>query len=396
MVGTFVHCKILCFTPYKPRSNFISHAHAGTKKTSAKRGSNGKQAKDSKKPRKAPEANDHDATIDAASQDKVGSGRQAAQNLTFQEKLVRLDHKDDKLVIKEEIKCKTEKEALLETEAAMPSIKVRRLNDFAITDGKGNHEPIENLQFSAAHDISTSNGSTIASDLYISGVIFPAEGTINKAMGRRVEKIGPLTSFSIDVSSGTSAIVQLTTIAATYSLLRPATSYKKHFSNLSGQAEIFYEIHQALDSHGGGSAFATLEEVIARLARSKATKGFATPREGLLLNGKFVLNQLARLDEKSGGKAVKFAETEFFKALSKAVQEYKYVGAQGYSLVGNSGIVIRDVESIESGKALEKKANGGIKGEDAEMVDADEEFARQLQAKMDAEARGRYVVSFVV
>jgi hypothetical protein len=49
---------------------------------------------------------------------------------------------------------------------------------------------------------------------------------------------------------------------------------------------------QAIDPELGGSAAASLDAVVAKLARAKAGKGYASAREALLLNGRFVLAQV--------------------------------------------------------------------------------------------------------
>jgi hypothetical protein len=51
---------------------------------------------------------------------------------------------------------------------------------------------------------------------------------------------------------------------------------------------------QAIDPELGGSATASLDTVVAKLARAKAGKGYASAREALLLNGRFVLAQVGR------------------------------------------------------------------------------------------------------
>ena len=70
------------------------------------------------------------------------------QNLDFQDKQVRINNKNDRLEVKDVAKCGSEMDALLETEAAMPSVKSRRVGDFTIADQSGVPEPIEALQFS--------------------------------------------------------------------------------------------------------------------------------------------------------------------------------------------------------------------------------------------------------
>ena len=271
-------------------------------------------------------------------------------------------------------------DALLETEAAMPSVKSRRVGDFTIADQSGVPEPIEALQFSQK-------------ELFLSAVVYPAQGPTNKITGRRVERLGPIRSFSLDCS-GKSVAVTLHSDAAAYITLRPAASYKKIYANLAGQADIAFEVVQALLPQHKGNLDSTLEEVVARLARTKAVKGFSTPREGLLLNGTFVLAQLAKVATPGNGSgkgaASVLGETPFAKSLAEALKDFKYFGAQG-AVGANTGIVIRDPKekaATEKAAAAEQKANSSDAVADAQMA-ADEEFARQMQGKMDAEARGR-------
>lgn len=283
--------------------------------------------------------------------------------------------------IKDVAKCDSEIDALLETTAGMPSVKTRRVGDFIVVDEAGVPEPIEALQFSQK-------------ELFLSGVIYPAQGPTNKTTGRRVERLGPLRSFSLDCS-GKTAAVALHTEAAGYVTLRPAATYKKIFANLAGQADIAHEVVQALLPQHGGNLDSTLEEILARLARTKCVKGFSTPREGLLLNGNFVLAQLAKVATPASGAgkhaASVLGETPFAKSLAEAVKDFKYVGAQG-SVGANKGIVIRDpkekaaAEAEAAKQAATQQSSDGVS--DAQMA-ADEDFARQLQAKMDVEARGR-------
>ena len=70
------------------------------------------------------------------------------------------------------------------------------------------------------------------------------------------------------------------------------------------------QVHLALSPQLGGSAFASLEEVVARLARAKVCAAYPTAREGLLVNARFLLGQLEKLDLASGHKALKFLETK--------------------------------------------------------------------------------------
>ena len=121
--------------------------------------------------------------------------------------------------------------------------------------------------------------------------------------------------------------------------------------------------------------------MLARIARAKAAaKSYASAREGLLLNAGFVAAQFEALDAASGHKAaVKFGETAFAASLAKEAGEFRYVGAA--QRAGGGVVIAADPKA--KGKA------GAAGGEGPVPMDADEEFARQLQAKMDAEARQR-------
>lgn len=315
-----------------------------------------------KKPRKQ--------AVKAASEPIVGSGRQAAQNLNFQEKSVRMHSKNDRLAIKEEARCDSELSALVDTDAGMPSVKVRRLGDFTITNANDQMEPIENVSFGDK-------------GVFISGMIYPREGPVTKDTGRRLEKFGPLRSFSVDLN-GKTASITLHTDMASYVAMKPSSLYKRILENLSGQADVLFEVFCALSPSKGGSINATFEEVIAHLARSKAVRGYSTPREGLLVNGKFIMAQLKHLDQSRPSHSMPlYSETPFAKSLSEALSSFKYVGSQALQ-AQQGGISIKDSRSRRS-------SDRGVSEADAQMA-ADEDLARRLQAKMDAQALTRQVI----
>jgi hypothetical protein len=81
----------------------------------------------------------------------------------------------------------------------------------------------------------------------------------------------------------------------------------------------------------GGNAAATFDEVVSRLARVKAVyKGYGSAREAVLLNGRFILQQLAAADDarrgvtassKDKGKSAAGAsEWAFYKGLEAEVR----------------------------------------------------------------------------
>ena len=59
------------------------------------------------------------------------------------------------------------------------------------------------------------------------------------------------------------------TAAAQYMISRPASSYRKLFAHLTEQADIAVEVQRALLPSLGGTASASFDEVIARMARAK-------------------------------------------------------------------------------------------------------------------------------
>ena len=72
------------------------------------------------------------------------------------------------------------------------------------------------------------------------------------------------------------------------------------------------------------------------------------------------------------------------------LKDYKYVGPQQANQSGG-GIVIRDgpSDAAAAKPSTEGKGKAGADEPEDKQMEADEDFARQLQARMDAEARGR-------
>jgi hypothetical protein len=75
------------------------------------------------------------------------------------------------------------------------------------------------------------------------GVVYPLEGEASKDTGRRVQRIGPLGSWSLDLSGKAPALV-LATPSARYTVLRPAAAYKRLHSHLEEQAGIAFEVRE--------------------------------------------------------------------------------------------------------------------------------------------------------
>ena len=63
--------------------------------------------------------------------------------------------------------------------------------------------------------------------------------------------------------------IRVKTAAAQYMISRPASSYRKLFAHLTEQADIAVEVQRALLPSLGGSAGASFDGVIARMAPRK-------------------------------------------------------------------------------------------------------------------------------
>ena len=308
---------------------------------------------------------------------KVGSGRLAAQGISFKESGVDKTDRADLLEVKEEDSVADETAALEATSVGSTGGTSRRLSDFSVIDMTDDPQPLQTLHLAKG-------------PLFLTGIVYPLHGTVNKENGKRVEgKFGPIKGFKLDLT-GSEANILLFTDICDYICMRPSSVYKKLFMHLSEQADMTYEVYQALNPSSGGSLGASFEEVVARLARSKIVKSYAGPREGLLLCGKFVLAQLLQLDEASSTPDITFADSLFATTLHSELENYKYISAVQRA---NAGIHIKsDDGQVEQPAVLSKpsdpkgkgKANS-LPGVQELLADADEDLARQIQAKFDQE-----------
>ena len=294
---------------------------------------------------------------------KTGSGRRAAQNHDFDEsKMFTKNEFVDKMVVKKEKECFKEEDALVETkDGAAVEVERRRIHDFSVVDSNGNGEPLESLAF-----VPQGNNK----GLFLCGVVYPMSGALRKSVGRRMVKpFGPVTGYSVDLLRGD---IIMKTSQAEYVASKPTASYKKWFENLSGQAAIASEVYQAIQQN---MQSVRMENVIAHLARCKVTKAFSSPREGLLINGAFILDQLVHTDPD-------IQSSPFFQELSKETSSYVY---KSRHTTDNGISIVLDGRDTTS--------SGGVMPDSQEA--ADQQFAMQLQAKMDKEAMaGRgYTVS---
>eukprot|EP00879_Flechtneria_rotunda_P032023 GHRR01035170.1.p1 GENE.GHRR01035170.1~~GHRR01035170.1.p1 ORF type:complete len:411 (+),score=190.01 GHRR01035170.1:418-1650(+) len=316
----------------------------------------------------------------------IGSGRRAAQGKQYQEKDQFRTSKSDRVMQESEKKVGTEAKALQETAKATAGSK-RRLLQFSTVDDKGDLQPLDRMEL-------------LQGALRLTGAIYPGEGPMNKAEGRLLAKpFGPITSWHVQyISSGPTAVA--CTAEGSYLLSKPATSYKKMCAALEEQMNLTWHVLQALDASFGGSPSASLDAVVAKLARAKAAKGYSSAREALLLNGRFVLAQIAAHETRKAGPAAAAAGD---KSKGKAAAELTSgpfcselqaelaKGSVQVGIVSANAITIREVSahaaagSSAPAAAADAGSSGSQAGDENALMAADEDMARRLQAKMDAE-----------
>ncbi|KAI8469978.1 MAG: hypothetical protein J3K34DRAFT_268835 [Monoraphidium minutum] len=302
----------------------------------------------------------------------VGSGRRVAQGVQYKDGESARARKADMIVAEEEPEAESEADGIRETQGERPS-STRRLLHFTITDKAGIVQPLERLGLANQQ-------------LFATGAIYPEEGEVKKPAGRSVASFGPIKSWTLTPPSGaaTGPVIRVTTQLGCYVLSRPLPAYKKVWTELSAQATLTAEVMLAVDPAVGGNAAATFDEVVSRLARQKAIyKGYASVREALLLNGRFVLQTLEAADAqrrgvaagaKDKGKGAAGAtEWAFYKGLEAELA--KGPVAVGTLMTAGGGIKISDGNDAAAPAAPANDA-----------MAADEEMARRLQAQMDAQA----------
>lgn len=141
--------------------------------------------------------------------------------------------------------------------------------------------------------------------------MYPADGKIAKDKGRRVQKIGPVTAWSINFAAQAPEVhtsgplhllftlflrasspattqmqtvravvcpvqVRVTTAKGVYTLGKAAASYRAIFEHLSEAAAVTLHSYVALTASTGGNSQASLSEVVAKLARAKVGWGLGS------------------------------------------------------------------------------------------------------------------------
>eukprot|EP01024_Parvocaulis_polyphysoides_P013492 TRINITY_DN15273_c0_g1_i2.p2 TRINITY_DN15273_c0_g1~~TRINITY_DN15273_c0_g1_i2.p2 ORF type:complete len:363 (+),score=49.70 TRINITY_DN15273_c0_g1_i2:80-1168(+) len=159
--------------------------------------------------------------------------------------------------IKEEQTAQTEAEAL---EVTKSDVFRRRLFNLSVEDHQGNSQPVQRFDLRKDKE----------EQWFIKGSIAcgDTKGDNKNQTCMVKEKFGPIESWKVDYTKSTPEIV-LQTRLAEYSCQKAESQYRKDFSFLKEQVDLAAAVYRMLDSRSGGSLDVTLEQAVAKIARTK-------------------------------------------------------------------------------------------------------------------------------
>lgn len=280
--------------------------------------------------------------------------KRTATGMDYKEKKLRLDKEQSINEAKRDRTTAQEDVAILLTVDAKDSDESppkRRLTDFIVHDDQGKSQGIEMVD---------------VIDLYISGYIYPKNGSLDKSEGVRCEGFGRVESWSITGYEDGFPIVWLTTDAAEYICVKPAGPYKKFFTILHEKAMLCVEVYRALSKPDGGNPEIGLNELVARVIRSisKHYQRRSMGRDFIVSQGSFIANQLEAMDDDSSENEQRFTGLPSLIALEKEYLKFSK----------------RESEGVKIGKSSTAAASS------APVADKDEKLARSIHEEKDWEA----------
>ncbi|KAL3538480.1 hypothetical protein ACH5RR_001846 [Cinchona calisaya] len=164
----------------------------------------------------------------------------------------------------------------------------RRLTAFVFHDEFGETLPVEMVE---------------ESNLYISAVILPLEDICDKEKETRIhcEGFGPIISWSLSGYDDNSPVIWISTQAADYECIKPATVYQKQYDNFFQKACTCVEIYRRLSKSCGGNPNLGLNELLPAVVQSMTERTNvphgASAKDLVISWGRFIYNQLIGLDE---------------------------------------------------------------------------------------------------
>ncbi|CAA7027839.1 unnamed protein product [Microthlaspi erraticum] len=281
----------------------------------------------------------------------------------YREKPIRISEKSATIEIKQHQVAEDEFLALHLTTSSPQSNgeeprQTRRLTDFVLHDSHGDLHPVEMLEIA---------------DIFISGVILPSdECEDEKEKGVRCGGFGRIEHWSISGYENGVPVVWISTELADYASVKPAATYRKYFDHFYHKALASVEIYKKVAKSAGGSPDMSFDELIAALARSMAGNKYLPDasyvRDFVTVQGEFIYNQLAGLDETANKNEMRFVEIPVLVALrDEKSKQNNPVHMEGVSSTG--ALKIDGVSDNREGK----------KPVQDEAVDEDERYAKIVQ-----------------
>eukprot|EP01018_Ginkgo_biloba_P018917 Gb_24436 [translate_table: standard] len=287
--------------------------------------------------------------------------KRAASCTDFKEKDFILSTKDCIVETKKEKTVEEENVAIVITANSKDGPEIppqRRILDFILHDENGKSQPVEMLD---------------VLDLYITALILPKTGILDKDKGVHCEGFGRVESWSIAGYEEGVPSVWLLTEAAEYMCIKPAGSYKKFFDMFYQKAVLCVEIYRSLSKPDGGDPELGFDEMVARVIRSingkKGNSGWFYGRDYVISQGEFVVNQLVGLDKSSSGTDQVFTGLPALVAMENECRKWD---GRNNAVVKNGSIKIN-----EGGISAPSGSVSLISGEN--VLEEDEKFARLLQ-----------------
>lgn len=208
--------------------------------------------------------------------------------------------------------------------------------------------------------------------LFITALMIPVTGPLDKKQGVRCEGFGAITSWKVGgLGSNLEAGVWVFTQGGAYLCAKPAGSYKRLFTPFEEIAELCQELYLGLSKAEGGDPEQSLDELLAKIARENSGKaGRRFTRDPFLKHGVSLVQQLVKLDVRDKkGKGTQLLFESMPALVSLKEQAERREAEEGLPSVNvNGGIVI-------------KEAGSGDEGPKPAELTEDEKLARKLQAE---------------
>ncbi|KAJ7541010.1 hypothetical protein O6H91_10G041100 [Diphasiastrum complanatum] len=304
--------------------------------------------------------------------------KRSAACTSFKEKKFKLNEKDSLIEVKKESLAEGEDVAIVFTsEGEMQQTPQRRIMDFIVHDEDGKSQPIELLD---------------VMQLFITGVMIPLNGAVDKQRGLRCEGFGPIESWSITGYEQGSPVVWICTDMAEYICTKPAGVYKNAYNSLFEKAMVCVEVYRALSKPDGGDPTLSLDELIARVSRCLVSGSGKTNasipyfnRDWFFSQGKLVVDQLTALDEHADAKEQIFSGLPALQALQK-----EYLERTQVSRIANPVAVQSKALTINENRSFgEGGSSSANMVSEPDSFDEDEKLAKLLQEQEDRNAYNR-------